>query len=88
VCDWLQKTYGVEEASEVLHMELSDRELTVTVDKSPVIEYMHSLNQEPTKYYIEETRTLYKAIAHKSGFGFELEYYKDNGGAKYRFYNN
>ncbi len=53
--DWFDRLYRVEEASEVLHTKLMDDVLTVTVDKSSVIEYMRSLNQEPSKYYIEET---------------------------------
>ncbi|MBO5370581.1 MAG: hypothetical protein J6B23_07910, partial [Clostridia bacterium] len=57
--EWIEKIYEIEESSEVLHTELKDDKLTVTIDKSTVIEYMHSLNQEPSEYYIEETRTLY-----------------------------
>lgn len=55
------------------------------VDKSPVIEYMHSLNQKPSEYYVEETRTLYAVIAWECGFKFNLEYYNDDGGAKFVF---
>ena len=83
--DWLDRLYRVEEASEVLHTELVGDVLTVTVDKSPVIEYMRSLNQEPSKYYIEETRTLYKTIADECGLDFELEYYNEDGGTKFAF---
>ncbi|NLD87741.1 MAG: hypothetical protein GX633_05735, partial [Clostridiales bacterium] len=54
----IQKLYETEEASEVLNTEFWDNCLTVTIEKSPVIEYMRSLNQEPSKYYIEQTRTL------------------------------
>ncbi len=83
--DWLDRLYRVEEASEVLHAELVGDVLTVTIDKSPVIEYMRSLNQEPSKYYIEETRTLYKAIADACGLEFNLEYYNEDGGTKFTF---
>lgn len=83
--EWLEKIYEVEECPELLHTELTENSLTVTVDKSPVIEYMHSLNQKPSEYYIEETRTLYAAIAEGCGFGFELEYYNEDGGTRYRF---
>lgn len=87
--DWIEKTYAVEEASEVLHMELSGeqpiKKLTVTISKSPVIEYMHSLNQEPSRYYIEETRTLYKTIAQACNLAFELIYYKEDGSTQFIF---
>ena len=83
---WLEKLYEKEEASELLHTDLTDTDLTVTVDKSPVIEYMRSLGQQPSKYYIEETRTLYKVIAEECGLGFELEYYNEEGGTKFKFF--
>lgn len=84
--EWIEKVYEIEEASEVLHTELDGEVLTVTIDKSPVIEYMHSLNQEPSRYYIEQTRTLYSAIADACDLGFNLEYYNEDGGTKFRFF--
>ena len=82
----IEKIYDIEEASEVLHTELSDEELVVTVDKSPVIEYMHSLGQKPSKYYIEQTRTLYGTLADECDLGFTLCYYHEDGAAKFRFF--
>ena len=82
----LEQVYETEEASEVLHTELTDSELIVTIDKSPVIEYMASLGQKPSKYYIEETRTVYAAIADGCDLGFELCYYNEDGGCKFRFF--
>jgi len=82
---WIEKIYETEEASELLCTELTDTALTVTVERCPVIEYMRSLEQEPSKYYIEETRTVYGTVAEESGFGFELVYYLDNGAAKFIF---
>ena len=82
---WLETLYAKEEASELLHTELVDDKLIVTVDKSPVIEYMRSLNQEPSKYYVEQTRTLYDVVAKECGFKFELEYYNEDGATKFSF---
>lgn len=82
---WISQTYEREEAGDVLHTKLTDRSLTVTIDKSPVITYMRSLNQEPGKYYIEETRTLYATIAAECGFNFSLIYYHEDGAAKFEF---
>lgn len=84
--EWIEKVYETEEAGEVLHTDLSENRLTITIDKSPVIEYMHSLNQSPSKYYIEETRTLYKTVADACNLGFELVYYMDNGGTRFTFF--
>lgn len=86
VKEWIEKVYEIEEASEVLHTELTDDTLTVVIDKSPVIEYMHSLHQQPTKYYIEETRTMYAVMARESGLDFTLDYYHEDGAAKFRFF--
>ncbi len=83
--EWLEKIYEVEEASELLKTELSENQLTVTVEKSPVIEYMRSLNQEPTEYYIEETRTVYATIANACNLDFILDYYNEDGAAKFSF---
>ena len=82
----LERVYEIEEASEVLHTELTDGELVVTIDKSPVIAYMESLGQKPSKYYIEETRTVYGAIADGCDLGFELLYYNEDGGCRFRFF--
>ena len=82
----LEQIYEVEEFPEVLHTELTDDELIVTVDRNPVIDYMHSLNQKPSKYYVEETRGLYAAVADACGLGFEMLYYNEDGGTKYRFF--
>jgi len=46
---------------------------------------MHSLSQEPSECYIEETRTLYKAIADECGYDFELKYYNEDGGTQFIF---
>ena len=82
---WIEGVYETEEASDLLHTELTNNLLTVKIDRSPVIEYMHTLGQKPTKYYIEETRTLYRVIAEECGFGFELCRYEDDGRAEFTF---
>ncbi len=84
--DWIEKVYTIEEAIELIHFDLQETSLTVTIDKSPVIEYMHSLNQKPGKYYIEETRTLYEAIADACNYGFKLAYYNEDGGTQFTFF--
>jgi hypothetical protein len=85
VKDWLERLYETEEASDLIETVLINDSLTVTVKKSPVIEYMHSLNQEPTPYYVEQTRTLYKVVAEESGLGFELKYYNEDGATEFVF---
>lgn len=82
---WIEQTYEIEEASECLHTELSGDKLTVTIDKCPVIAYMRSLNQEPSKYYIEQTRTVYGTAAAECGYDFTLLYYTEDGSAQFTF---
>ena len=83
--EWIEKTYETEEASELLHTELSEDKLTVTIDKCPVIAYMKDLGQVPSEYFIEETRTLYDEIAKQCGYNFGIEYYNEDGGTKFSF---
>ena len=85
VKEWIERVYETEEASELLKTELSDNTLTVTIEKSPVIEYAATLNQKLSEYYIEQTRTLYKAFADAAGLTFSLEYYNEDGGTKFVF---
>ena len=83
--EWLLHIYEVEEASELIHTALSEDRLSVTVDRSPVIKYMRTLGKEPSEYYIEETRTVYRTLAEEAGFAFELISYGEDGAARYEF---
>ncbi len=83
--DWIENIYEIEEASELLHTEICADKLTVTVDRCPAIEYMHSLGKEPSEYFIEETRTVYAVIAGLCSLDFKLEYYNTDGGTKFIF---
>lgn len=82
---FIENTYKKEEASSLLHIDLQENTLTVTVNKCPAIEYMHSLGQEPSQYFIETTRTLYAKLANECGYSFSLEYYNEDGGARFIF---
>ena len=84
--EWIEHIYEVEEASELIHFELSENELKVNIDKSPAIEYLRTTNYQVSKYYIEQTRTLYCAFADSVGLGFSLEYYDTDGKAEFRFF--
>ena len=83
--EWIEKVYEIEEATHLMYTDLMDGKLSVVTYRSPVIEYMKSLNQEPGKYYIEQTRTLYSVIASECGFDFQLAYYNKDGGFKMVF---
>ena len=82
---WIKDVYRIEEAEEYLETFRTENKLVVNIKKSPVIEYMRSLNQSPTKYYIEETRTLYRVIAEETGLKFNLMFYNDDGACQFVF---
>lgn len=82
---WIEETYEKEEALSLLHAEISDNKLSVKVDKCPAIEYMRSLGQTPSEYFIECTKTLYAEIAKECALIFDLEYYNEDGATKFSF---
>ncbi len=82
---WIEKIYTIEESSEVLHTELDKNTLKVKIDYCPVIKYMRELNQQPSKYYIEETTTHYATIAEACGWKFSLAYYTKDGATEFTF---
>ncbi len=85
--EWLEDVYKREEASDVLSVEISQKEMKVSISQCPAVKYMHSLKQEPSEYYIEETRTLYKTIADACNITFKMEYYHPDGRTSFKFCN-
>ena len=83
---WLERVYAIEEASHLLHTKLEGDVLEVTVDRSPAIAFMYEAGQKPGKYYIEQTRTVYSAIADACDLGFTMDYYKEDGATAFRFF--
>lgn len=83
--EWLEAVYAVEEASEVLHTELTETKLTVDIDYCPAMAYMRSVNREPSPWYIEQTRTLYAAFAEGAGLDFKLDCFETDGKTRFHF---
>ena len=85
--DQQKKLYEDEEMPEVFHAELTEDSLTVTVDRCPAVTFMRSHGYEPSRWYIEMTRTVNMVIADELDLGFTLEYYNEEDGAcKYRYF--
>ena len=83
----IEEIYAVEKAPENVKCTLTDNELRVTVTECPGVKYMKESGYEPSKWYIEDTRTVNAVIAEESGYGFELiSYNAENGAAEYRFF--
>lgn len=83
----IENIYEIEEALDVLKTTLTKNELLIEVDHCPAIAYMKSIGHTPSKWYIEETRTVNETIADNSDLGFEmLSYDTESGKTKYRFF--
>jgi len=83
---FIEDVYTKDEAMDVLHMEMTEDSLTVTVDKCPAVAYILSINQKPSKYMILQTSVLYRVMAEEAGLSFTLHYYnEEDGAAKFTF---
>lgn len=83
----IEHIYEIEEASDAIKITITENELLVEVSYCPAIAYMKSIGYEPSKWYIEETRTVNETIADNADLGFELIFYDDKDGkAAYRFF--
>ncbi|NLJ41280.1 MAG: hypothetical protein GX352_06710 [Clostridiales bacterium] len=83
----IENIYEIEEAPEVLKTTLEEEELLVEVSQCPAIAYMKSIDYTPSKWYIEQTRTVNETIADNADLGFELISYDDETGkTAYRFF--
>lgn len=87
--EYLEDIYNVEEAPEALSAELCGETLHVIVRWCPAIKYMKQKGRTPSPWYIETTRTLYRAIAENAGYSFVLESYNDDtGAAEFKFFKS
>ena len=83
--EWIERLYTVEEAEDLLTTQLEGDTLTVKISESPAIRHLRATGTEPCVYYIEQTRTLYSAMADSLGLSFNLAYYDDTGKAEFSF---
>ena len=79
--------YEIEEAPDLVKTTLSDDELLVEVSACPAVGYMRKSGHEPSKWYIELTRTVNEQIADDADLGHEMfDYDPETGAASYRFF--
>jgi len=82
----IERIYAVEKASDWVTCAISDTALVVTVSRCPGVTYITESGNDPTKWYIECTRTVNQTIADMCGLSFTLLSYEEaTGAAKYRF---
>jgi len=84
--DHIEHIYAVEKASDCVKCALSRGKLTVAVSRCPGVKYIRESGNDPTKWYVECTRTVNKAIADMCGLRFSLHSYEEEtGAAEYSF---
>lgn len=82
----IEKIYEIEEASEVLHIKLTDKDLYVSIDKCPAVAHIRKCGGVPCKWFIETTNIVNSVIAREAGLRFEMvSYCEEDGKAEYRF---
>ena len=81
--EWIERLYTVEEAEDLLETTLEGDTLSVKISESPAIRHLRATGTEPCAYYIEQTRTLYSAMADSLNLSFNLSYYDDTGKAEF-----
>ena len=85
----IEKIYAAEKAADNVKCVLSENALSVQVSECPAVKYMKESEYEPSRWYIELTRTVNAVIAEKSGCGFSMISYDEvNGAAEYRIFKD
>ena len=83
----IENVYQNEEAPDVLNTTLTESELRVEISHCPAVTFMKESGYTPSKWYIEETRTVNETIADNADLGFEMiAYDTETGKASYRFF--
>ena len=82
----IQKTYEIEEASDVLKTVLTEKELEIFIARCPAVEHIKKIGHTMSRYFIETTETVFRVIAQESGLHFEMySYDEETGKAHYSF---
>ena len=82
----IEKIYEIEEASEVLNIKQTDKELRVSIEKCPAVAHIRKFGGVPCKWFVETTATVNNVIAREAGLHFQMiSYCDEDGKAEYRF---
>lgn len=77
----IEMIYAIEKSSHYVTCTQSDTALIVAVSACPGVMYIKESGNDPTKWYIEYTRTVNNVIANMCGLSFTLLCYDENTGA-------
>ena len=84
--EWIINTYEKEETLDAVSVKLTENELKVNVNYCHAVKYIIESGHEPSKWYIELTRTVNKVIAEKCGLDFNMgDYDEETGKTEYSF---
>ena len=82
----IRKTYELEKATEVLHMERSENSLKVKIDYCPAVKHLRETGREVSEYFNYSTEIVMGTFAEKGGLDFVMKFYdKETGAAEYEF---
>jgi len=84
----IENMYSIEKCHGNVTCVLENGVLSVKVSECPGVSYMKERGYEPSKWYIENTRTVNRVIAENSGYEFELKSYDESNGAAEYVYKN
>ena len=76
-----ESVYAKEEWSEHIHIDLTEKELKIFIDKCPAITFMKSIGHIPSKWYKETTYTVYAVLAEMCELKFVVNYYNEQDGS-------
>jgi len=80
------KTYTLEKASDVLHIESDAKSLRVRIDYCPAVKHLHDTGRKVSEWFRYSTETVMKTLADIGGLTFTMEKYDDaTGAAAYSF---
>ena len=86
VAEHLKSVYFIEEAPDALELSLTDNRLDVHVLYSPAIRYMNKACYTPSRWYAEQTRTVFGTVADLASISFVMTAYNEKTGeAEYSF---
>lgn len=84
--DHIAGIYEIEEAPELLAMDLTEERLDVKVEKCPAITFFKTVGYTASPWYVEATRTVNETIAALAGLDYVQHVYDEaDGHSEYSF---
>ncbi len=75
------KTYTLEKALDVLHIESDDQSMKVKIDYCPAVKHLHETGRVVSDYFKYSTEVVMRTLAEIGGLSFTMESYNEETGA-------